>query len=273
MPFETYVPAEPLSRFIEMLWHFSGPGPMHRRERVLPDGTAELIVNLDDVPRKRFDHADLRRFQTVRRAWISGPQPEYLLIDVLPRANMIGVHFRPGGLAPFVELPAGELCGELVELESLWGRAAGDLREALLECSSVKAQFRCLESFLWQRARQLTGLTPTVAEALRQFGDDSVVPRIEECARQLGMSHKHFIACFRAEVGLSPKLYCRIRRFRRALGELQARREVNWTDVVYAHGYYDQAHFIHEFRKFSGLTPGVLRQQPGADLRFVPLND
>ena len=272
MIFQTYQPPMPLSQFVAMLWFFSGGGLPHSRERVLPDGSAELVINLDDNVRKRFDRNNPRRFETVRRAWISGPQPESILIDVLPHATMMGVHFKPGGLAPFVAMPAGELSGALVELDLLWGSAATGLRDELLEASGIQEKFRCLERFLIRHARHPLSADPMVQWAVQVLSRESAAA-IAGVAASAGLSHKHFIDRFRAVVGLSPKRFCRIRRFQRALGELRARREVDWADVACACGYYDQAHFIHDFRAFCGLTPGDYLEQPAADERFVPIMD
>ena len=107
-----HIPAPPLSEFVDWLWFFEGLNLPHRRERVLPDGSAELIINLDDSRRKLFDRKQPHRFQTFRRAWLSGARSDYLLIDVLPQSSMIGVHFKPGGLAPFLKMPPAELTGQ-----------------------------------------------------------------------------------------------------------------------------------------------------------------
>lgn len=273
MLFRTYRPSAPLSHFVDIFWFFSGGDLPHSRERVLPDGSAELVINLDEVPRKRFDRADPRRFQTVRRAWISGAQPEFMLIDVLPRANMIGVHFKPGGLAPFIAMPVSELSGELVELDLLWHSAADELREQLLNAPNLQARFKCLEDYLIRCAHRSLSPDPLIVEAVQVFLRGATVPAIAHVAESMGLSHKHFIDRFRATVGLSPKRFCRIRRFQRALGDLRARRDVDWADVAAAGGYYDQAHFIHDFRAFSGLTPTRYLGQFGADDRFVPVTD
>jgi AraC-like DNA-binding protein len=271
MVFRTYQPGEPLSQFVEMFWFFSGGGLPHRKERVLPDGSAELVINLDDVPRKRFDRENPMRFETVRRSWISGTQPEFIVIDVMPQATMMGVHFKPGGLAPFVSWPAGELSGQLIELDVLCGRAANDLRDELLEVSGVHAKFRCLEQFLLRHAQRSLCADPLVDWAIQVLLREPAAATVARVAGSAGLSHKHFIDRFRAVVGLSPKRFCRIRRFQRALTDLRARREVDWADVACACGYYDQAHFIHDFRGFSGLTPTGYLQQWGADERFVPI--
>ena len=69
------------------------------------------------------------------------------------------------------------------------------------------------------------------------------------------MSAKRFIERFKAQVGVSPKRYCRIRRFQQAVARAHRGRPVDWAQVALDCGYYDQSHFIHEFRAFSGLTP------------------
>ena len=73
----------------------------------------------------------------------------------------------------------------------------------------------------------------------------------------VGLSAKRFIERFKIEVGLTPKRYCRVRRFQQALMLSNRGRNVDWTRVSMDCGYFDQAHFIHDFRSFAGITPTV----------------
>jgi len=61
---------------------------------------------------------------------------------------------------------------------------------------------------------------------------------------------------FREQVGLTPKLYCRVLRFQGVVNAASSQREVDWAEVALDGGYCDQSHMAHEFRAFSGLTPG-----------------
>jgi AraC-like DNA-binding protein len=86
----------------------------------------------------------------------------------------------------------------------------------------------------------------------------------------LGLSHKHFISEFRREVGLTPKLFCRVRRFQQVLAQIHSRACVSWTDVAYNCGYFDQAHFINDFRLFAGVNPSTyLREQLDGAPNFI----
>ena len=166
-----------------------------------------------------------------------------------------GVAFRPGGTAAFVGAPAIETCDAEMPLASLWGRQRiSDLREQLLESDHPDAQLDVIERAL-REMLQSAGVHPAITYALAAFDQAPLTATIGSVTDAIGMSAKRFIERFKTEVGLSPKRYCRIRRFQRALARAHCGHLVDWSQVALESGYYDQAHFIHEFRSFSGLTP------------------
>jgi AraC-like DNA-binding protein len=258
MMFCRHIPGPPLASYVDWFWYYDDWHPDHSREHVLPDGTFELIVNLRDEHRKLFDRKDAARYQSFRRGWLSGTQSEYIVIDALPGSSMIGVHFKPGGIGPFVGMGAHELRDRVVELDALWGSAAFDLRERLLEAPGPRAKFRVLEQLLLKKlssARTASNNAKAVSCAVNRFSQQPHVQRIRDVASELGISHKHFIEEFRREVGLTPKLFCRIRRFQEVLAQIGSRGAVEWADVAVSCGYYDQAHFVNDFQAFAGQNP------------------
>ncbi|HAB16806.1 MAG TPA: helix-turn-helix domain-containing protein [Verrucomicrobiota bacterium] len=271
MTFASHIPGPPLNDFVEQFWYYDGLNVPHSRERVLPDGTFQLMINLRDEPRTLFDREHEDRSQDFRRAWVSGAHREYIVIDARPGSSLIGIHFKPGGATPFLGLPAIELRDRVIELDSLMDSAVNDLRDALLEAPTPQDKFRILEKFLWARAGGRPVRSPAVALALRRFQEVPHTATMESVAQELGISHKHFIARFHAEVGLTPKRYCRIRRFQQVLAGIERKVAVDWADLAYACGYYDQAHFIQEFHDFSGLRPTAYLRERGDYLGFVPL--
>jgi hypothetical protein len=109
MNFCRHVPGPPLSAFVDWFWYYDELSTDHEREHVLPDGTFELVFNLEGPPRKLFAPDKAGGYRSFRRAWLSGAQSRYLVIDVINKSSMMGVHFRPGGIAPFVSFPSGDL--------------------------------------------------------------------------------------------------------------------------------------------------------------------
>ena len=276
MIFRQHVPAAPLASYVDWFWFYQDLYPAHRREHVLPDGTFELIIDLRDEPRRTFDRASGRE-TLFRNGWLSGAHSRYIVIDALPGSSMIGVHFKPGGASAILGFSADELRDSVVELEDLWGAAAHELREQLLAARGASAKFAILEHALaarLARGRVDAAQQRRVFWARDQFIAGADELRIADVVDQLGISHKQFIEQFRRHVGLTPKLFCRIRRFQDVLARINTRKPVAWADVACACGYFDQAHFVHDFRAFSGLTPTSYAGNDGIEhMNFVPVDD
>ncbi len=273
MLYRTYIPRPPLSDFVELLWSYEGDDPPHAKERVLPTGTVELIVNLSEDTERVYDGQDPARFQSFRGALVCGAHSGYFVIDTASQASIMGVHFKPGGAFPFLGLPACELRDTHVSLDTLWGAGADDLRDRLLEAETAEARFRVLERSLLAQAARPLARHPAVAFALKEFGDAAHARTVSEVTGRIGLSQRRFIRVFSEEVGLTPKLFCRVRRFQEALRLIGRGQHVEWAEVALACGYFDQAHFIHDFRAFSGLNPTAYLAHRGEHLNHVPLRD
>jgi AraC-like DNA-binding protein len=271
MRFFHHIPAPPLSDFVAMLWSYEGYHQPHDKERLLPDGSMELVINLDEDLVRVYDPRDTAKFHTLRGSIVVGAHSEFFVIDTAQQHSVAGVHFKPGGAFPFLDLPAGELRNTLVSLEDLWGPRAGQLRERLLAAATPEARLRILERALLAQAAGRLDRHPAVAFALREFHGLPHTRAIADVTGRIGLSAKRFIQVFSGEVGLTPKLFCRIRRFQRALRRIDAGRPVEWTAVALDCGYFDQAHFIHDFRAFSGINPSTYVAQRTEHLNHVPI--
>jgi AraC-like DNA-binding protein len=275
MVFCRHRPCGQLAPFVAWLWFYENCYPPHRREHVLPDGTFELIIDLREQPRTLFDRENPQRRSTFRRGWLSGSHSGYIIIDALPGSSMIGVHFKPGGAAPFLGCPADDLRDRVAELEAIWGTCAWDLREQLLAARGCQAKFQRLEQFLLSRLARVPDPRPprSISWALQRLLRQPDLPAIRSVVDELGISHKHFVAQFRRQVGLTPKLFCRIQRFQQVLSQIACRQTVEWADIACGCGYFDQAHFVKDFQSFAGLNPGAYLSHRLEDPNFVPLDD
>jgi AraC-like DNA-binding protein len=266
-------PAAPLNQHVAWLWHYADYYPDHDRQFVLPDGSFELIINLENRSRKLFDRQNPANYRSFRRGWISGAHKEYLVIDALPGSSMIGAHFLAGGAAPFLGLPCDEISNSVVELDALWGQRAWEWRDRLLAAKGPQAKLVLLEKLLTDcltRTRWKNDFHGKINWALNRFIREPHLQKIQSVTDELSISHKHFIEQFRREVGLTPKLFCRVRRFQQVLGRIHSQQTVSWADVAYSCGYFDQAHFVNDFVAFAGLNPtAYLRQQLPGDPNFI----
>jgi AraC-like DNA-binding protein len=250
------------------MWLYEGAAPEQARERILPTGSMELVINLRDETLRGYDPRSPAGFQTFRGPLLSGAYSESFLIDTTQHASILGVHFKPGGAFPFLNLPAGKLHNTHVGLDVLWGSKAGVLWERLQEAKTPRARFIVLEQSLLAQASKPLARHPAVEFALNEF-DSGRAQTVAHVTEQLGLSPRRFIQVFNEQVGLTPKLYCRIRRFQHVLRLVHPRQHIDWLDVALSCGYYDQAHFIRDFRAFSGLNPTAYLDVRGDHLNHV----
>jgi AraC-like DNA-binding protein len=265
----------PLGQFVELFWYWESAGCPGPRERLLPSGTMELIVDLDP------SHRHVRTYKDEHSAPIDlrcsgvvcGIFSGYFVIDSTNESNIVGVHFKAGGAYPFFRLPAGELRDQHIALDDLWGNRAREVRERLLAAPNPDQKLRVMECCLLEQMARPLERNPAVGFALATFRGAPLGCSVGKVTEKIGYSQRHFIAMFNDEVGLTPKVYFRIERFQKLLRRIHTApaASIDWTEVALDCGYFDQAHFIRDFRAFSGLSPTAYLQQRSEHLNHVPI--
>jgi AraC-like DNA-binding protein len=235
-------PGFPLAQYVEMLWYCDGYQATHRHERVLPNGRFQLIIDLA-----------AGRGASI----IVGMRTRYSILETASVRSVIGVVFQPGGARPFFDPPADEFYDSAAPLHEIWGSGSRNLRDCLLEAPGPAARLRILAAELQRRVGEPRNLHGAVQYALEEFGRNPRATGVLEVARDSGFSRRRLTQLFREEVGLTPKLYCRLHRFQQVISRIASGARVNWSQVSLEGGYYDQAHMAHEFREFSGISPGA----------------
>ena len=253
-------PGPPLGEFIDCLWYFDGYHATHARERALPTGTAEIVLNLKDDCIRVFQSDRDFTGNCFRGAVVCGSHPGYFVIEPSQQQEVIGVHFKPGGAAPFLGAPAGEFTSQNLDLEDIWPASiTRSLRARLVEAVSPETKLRILEQALVSRLKPRLTPHPTAAFAIRRLLAAPAITRIGSMQQASGFSPKRFIQLFRDASGLSPKVFCRIQRFQTVITQIARGERIEWAEVAVASGYYDQPHLNREFRSFSGLSPAEYR--------------
>jgi len=249
-------PAPPIDRFVESVWLCRNAVDQRRLERVLPTGSGQLIVNLAEDATRTYQCTDRGLSTQVRPGSIvSGIATRCQIIDTEEQTHVAGVVFRPGGTKAFTRWPASELSNADVPVEDLWGKAVADrLREQLLDAASPDAALNVLEEWLLETWLERS-CHPAVCFALDAFLCSPSVARVSDVTGVISLSPRRFIEKFEAEVGLTPKRYCRLLRFQSAVKKAHRATPIDWTQLALDCGYFDQAHFIHDFREFAGITP------------------
>jgi AraC-like DNA-binding protein len=258
----SYTPVSPLLDFVEDFWLYDGYTQPHFKERILPSGTIELVINLRDSELRIYDATPPERCSRFSGALVSGAYGGFFVIDTAEEVSIMGVHFKPAGAFPFLGLPAGELADAHVDLETLWGRSAIELRDRLCDATTPMERFRLLEDALLAhlfRPLEHHYAVPTALEAIARTDARATV---RDIARHIGLSQRRFIQVFTEEIGLTPKLFSRVRRFQRTMALVRKTTAPDWARLAADCGYFDQSHLIRDFLMFSGFSPSdYLRHQ------------
>ncbi len=274
------VPGVPLDGLIDDVYYLAGVPP-YARLRLPASPAALLIVNLGAPFRIRAgadveagEYADGCVVTTPTRAWEFG-YPSW--------TRSVGVHFKPWGAAPFLPMPAVELCDRPVAVEQVWGRAAvARLRERLAAADGPHAMLTLLEEELMRRLGDAAGLglgLGLVRHASRLITASGGTVAIDDLRASAGVSSTHLAQRFKELIGVTPKRLARSYRFTAAVLAIDPAEPIDWGELASRAGYFDQAHFGHEFRAFTGLTPTryvevrrrFLREHPGHTLDGWPL--
>jgi transcriptional regulator GlxA family with amidase domain len=163
----------------------------------------------------------------------------------------------PLGAYRLLGIPLGSVARNVFELDSVLGEAIASVHQRLGDCENAAEQFAVLCDFARGRmARSRVTLRAEAQIAVATLTRTAGAERIENICRAVSISRKHLGDLFDTHIGLTPKTYARMFRFRRVVDLVQRGQALDWTRIAMSCGYYDQAHFNHEFREFSGMSPG-----------------
>jgi AraC-like DNA-binding protein len=256
---------------IDDLYYLEG-APPYARLTLPPAPSALLIVNLGPPFRIRGD-TDIETAEYADGCVVTMPTRVWEF-GYPPRTLSVGVHAKPWGLGPFLPMPAAELCDRPVTVEQIWGRSAvAELRERLATADGPHEMLTLLEEELMRRLCETAGLA-LVRHLSSVIVATSGAVAIGDLSLAAGVSSTHLAQRFKELIGVTPKRLARSQRFAATVLAIDPAEPIDWGDVAAGAGYFDQAHFGHEFREFTGLTPTqyievrrrFLREHPGHTL-------
>jgi len=250
-----------LAPFVKCVWSLESDGPIRDapRERILPDSCVELVFHFHDPYRSHFANGESA---LQPRSFVVGQMRRFLEIEPAGRAGLVAVRFLARGAYLFFHRPLSEVAAGVVDLDDLWRARAREWTERIALANGMAARVRLIEQRLLALLRENGRTEPSVDRALQLIEASRGQVRVNDLAAEIGVSCRHLARQFQRAVGLSPKEFGRISRFLHALQLLSGGSHRALTDVALECGFFDQAHFNHEFRELAGMTPGDLSTFP-----------
>ncbi|HEX9654277.1 MAG TPA: helix-turn-helix domain-containing protein [bacterium] len=265
MPYREFQPHISLQNYISCYWILENDSRLAEPEplRIFPDGCMELIFHYKDRVRRLTNGAVPRRQDELQAAaTLSGQIKKFILLQPTGQLGVLGIRFRPAGALPFFRMPIAELTEKVVPVESLWGNSGKQLYDQIASAPLYRDKIRIIENFLLKRVERPAARDALILEALREIRRHNGEITVDFLMRKMKISGRHLERKFSEQVGLSPKRFSRIVRFQNIFRVMNQPAVGRLTELALAVGYYDQAHFIREFKEFAGLNPSAYFSKP-----------
>ncbi len=251
-------PCQPSPRISPFVRRIDGyvqraPAATPTRHRQMPGPLVPFIISLGEPLRSAPAHDD--RVEPYP-GFVAGLHDSYAITEFTGTMSGVQIDFTPPGMRMLLGgMPMHELTNRIVHLGDVLGPAGRDLTEQLQDDVDWDARFERLDAFIARRIERAPAPAEDVAFAWHRLQQTAGCISIGGLADELGYSRKQLIGRFRTHIGLTPKLAARIFRFEHARQLLQDADEINWADIAFDAGYYDQSHLIRDFVEFSGSSP------------------
>lgn len=264
-----HIPSYPLCDFIDHLFYYTDYTPEHYIESYIPDGEVQLIFDLTDTPKCIYDNDSLKEIQTCKKVWFSGFRTSPLTIPSGRDSELIIVQFKKGKASTFLNSPLHTVTNQVVDAELIFGVEILQIRTMILEQETMYDKLRTLERELKRHYLNKLVIDPFIHYAVSTIANNPNQYSIQELTSKVGYSQKHLIHKFKTKVGVSPKEFLKVVRFQKSVQEIQKTKNLNWAHVAYDCGYYDQSHFIADFKSYSGYTPVQYLEKETAYINYL----
>lgn len=254
MNYQTFQPHSNLESLVSCYWSLEVPSETDaQKQRIIPDGTIEMAFILGDDIKRYTSEND---FIIQPRAMVLGQTIEPFYIEPTGFVNTFAIRFYPYGFANFVATPIKNLANKETPLEMLFGeKTANELEQRIIDATNNLERIEIIEKFLLDKLNDKTtidNIVKTTIDALFATNGNASIGSIlkEDLSKRRQLERN-----FKKQIGVSPKQLGKVIRLQTALKMLLNKKTENLTDIAYESEYFDQAHFIKDFKEFTGINP------------------
>ncbi len=253
MKYKTFLPPPHLAGIVRFFWVLESDQTTATPYvyRSMADGCIELIFHY----KGRFEEITATQIIPQSCALIHGPTQYFSRFVTHEAFGIFGVYLYPFALQQLFNVPTTSISDQMVQLDDFIRKEGGEIEEQILLANSHQKRYLILVNFLSRQARKYEHSTTTPAiKAISYVIQQGGVSSVKRLAEQSYLSVRQFERKFKQSAGFSPKRYTRIIRFQQAMNQYGIHQKT-LTQIAYECGYYDQSHFIHDFKAFSGYHP------------------
>lgn len=265
---KTYEPNIELTAFVKRYWTLDGEKEnLPLKNTIVPDGTMKLIFHYGDTYKH---HSKSGEITTLPKCFLIGQLTEPYIIEPVGVTGSFVVQFKPNGFLPFATIPIKEMENTAVPLEKLFGQNGIDIEQRILKANSTTDRIQIIETFLVKLLAERKTIDNIVKSTIETIFTTNGHFSVNEFSKSSNISRRQLARKFSTTIGLSPKQLAKTIRIQTTLKALLNKEFTSLTDLAYENEYFDQAHFIKEFKEFTGITP---KEFYGDDLKMSLIFD
>ncbi|MGC3945657.1 MAG: helix-turn-helix transcriptional regulator [Chryseolinea sp.] len=254
MNYQEYIPSEALRSYVKCYYVFEADGQQIINDNAFATGCVEVMFNLHG---SQWETEVKGQFIQTSRMELWGQIVKPMPLRLAGKSQMLGIRFHPFGASLFLNDDVSLFNDQVVDLRSLMGTALDDLYQQLQDTPHIAGRINLLETFLHNRLslfEKRRDKSTLVKMVMNELTRDDFFDNIDNVAARYGITSRYLQKIFLQHTGLTPKLFSKINRFQKSL-VLVGKSDLSLTSIAYQSGYFDQSHFIREFRAFTGNTP------------------
>lgn len=253
LDYQQYQPSEQLAGYIACYWTLqSSTRFINNPDRLIPGGRIEMIFNFDS-PVNWLISEDNPTGTRAGSPIFMGQRSQVFYAQGTGKANMLGIRFKPGGLPAFTNFPPSGLLNNIIPAELILGNQVKNWETQLSEQTDVLQMIRLLDALMIKALKDIPKDKTAIDFAIGSLRNDYHDTSVAAICDQTGYSYKKLERTFVRNTGYTPKFYHKLLRFNKAIRLIGLSAPL--TDISYECNYFDQAHFIRDFRQFTGTTP------------------
>ena len=250
---KTYEPNIELTEFVKRYWTLEGEKentPL--KNTIVPDGTMKLIFHYGDTYKH---HSPRGKIIILPKYFLIGQLTKPYVIEPIGVTGSFVVQFKPNGFLPFATIPIKEMENVAIPLEKLFGENGKILGEQILNAKATSERIKIIEAFLFRELADKKTIDNIVKSTVEIIFNANGQFSVNEFSKNTNINRRQLARKFSSNIGLSPKQLAKTIRIQATLKTLLNKEHTSLTNLAYENEYFDQAHFIREFKEFTGLTP------------------
>lgn len=253
MQHQIFDATEDLATLVKCYWTLESPKEQTPvRNTIVPDGCMKLIFHYGD-PYKHYDAQG--KGSLLPKAFLIGQLTQPYEVEPTGETGTFFVCFHPNGFSPFSSIPVKEMENTAVPLEQLFGEKGREFGKQILNAGTTAQRIQLAEAFLLKRLTESANIDHIVHSTVETILTANGRLSVDELSKQNQTNRRQLSRKFSSTIGLSPKQLSKTIRIQASLKMLLNQDVKSLTDLAYENEYYDQAHFIKDFKEFTGLTP------------------